>query len=374
MTDLRYGLLLPDDPEPVWLSGSATVGRHLDNDIVLAGEDVRDFHLRFETTARGPRLVVLEGATVHVDDAPVDGAYGLCPDDDVVIGRNSVKIVLEGNGGSCRWALHEPGVAQGIPVGRRLLIGRSDECSVRITEGHVSRRHALLKANGRWVWVKDLGSSNGTYVNGERLNGGCRLFHGDEVAFDQIRYQLIGDAPDLTPIRPLGDAPDQLPGEVPSESAEPAPASATVEIGAVSMDEAVSGEVPSVSGATLWGRSRPVDGRLFPLAFGRQTIGRGAESDIVIAEPSVSLRHAEIDLKPDGTYLVNLISTNGTWVNGAEIHTRRIRPGDVIHFGRVRFDYLEPRVPPQHRRIGLWWIVLLLAVGGAAAWLILAFT
>ncbi len=371
MSELRYGLILPDDHEPVWLDGTSTIGRHLDNDIVLAGEDVRDYHVRLDTTMRGPRLVVLEGATVHVGDVAVDGTIGLAPDDEFTIGRNEIRVIIEGAPGSCRWALHEPGVSQGIPIGRELLVGRADDAAIKIIEGHVSRRHALMRASGRWVWIKDLGSSNGTFINGERLRGASRLFHGDEIAFDQIRYQLIGDAPDLTPIRPPGDAPDQLPAGV---EASAAPASATVEVGAVAadlVDEPVSAQLaPAVTGPTLWGRSGPIRDQLFPLTFGRQTIGRAADADLVIAESSVSLNHAEVDLKPDGTYLVNLISTNGTWVNGAEIHTRRLQPGDVIHFGRVRTDYLEPRVPPQYRKLGIWWIALVAVIGAVIAYLV----
>lgn len=373
MSDLRYGLMLPDDQEPLWLEGTSTIGRHLDNDIVLAGEDVRDYHVRLDTTARGPRLVVLDGATVHVAAVAVEGTFGLAPDDEFTIGRNSIRVIIDGVAGSCRWALHEPGVAQGIPVGRDLLVGRADDAAIKIIEGHVSRRHATMRASGRWVWIKDLGSSNGTFINGERLHGASRLFHGDEIAFDQIRYQLIGDAPDLTPIRPPGDSPDQLPVGV---EAAATPATATVEIGAVAaevVDQPVLTQLPpAVAGPTLWGRSGPISGQLFPLAFGRQTIGRGPDADLVIAESSVSLNHAELDLKPDGTYLVNLISTNGTWVNGVEIHTRRLRPGDVIHFGRVRADYLEPRVAPQYRKLGVWWIALIAVIGAIIAYIVQA--
>ena len=95
----------------------------------------------------------------------------------------------------------------------------------------------------------------------------------------------------------------------------------------------------------LIGRSAPVTGRVFPLAFGRHLIGRGPDADIHLSEASVSLRHAELELRPDGAQLVNLISTNGTWINGAEIHTARLGNGDSIRIGRVTLQYQEPTLP-----------------------------
>jgi hypothetical protein len=51
----------------------------------------------------------------------------------------------------------------------RLTIGRSSECQLVVTDDTVSRRHAELRAqDGRWL-LRDLGSSNGTWVNGRRV-------------------------------------------------------------------------------------------------------------------------------------------------------------------------------------------------------------
>src|SRR5512133_2465588 len=57
------------------------------------------------------------------------------------------------------------------------VIGRGEDCDLRIPLGEVSRKHARLAKDGDALHLEDLGSSNGTYVNGERvqesgLNGG----------------------------------------------------------------------------------------------------------------------------------------------------------------------------------------------------------
>ncbi len=359
MTDARYVLVLLDEPDARFpLAGSVTVGRHLDNDIVIAGEDVRDFHVRIETNERGPRIIVLEGATAHVDANPIDGSAGLRPGAELVLGQHRLKLDFESSTPPCGWKLHRVGDGTGIPIAATLNIGRATDCDLQLVEGHVSRHHAQLHADRSAIWIEDLRSANGTFVNGDRVAGAWRVFHGDEISFDTIRYQLIGDAPDLTPIRPPGQPPDQLEvserivGEpVRAETAEIA--TATVEAGALSTATAIVPDA-AATGPMLIGRSAPVTGRVFPLAFGRHLIGRGPDADIHLSEASVSLRHAELELRPDGAQLVNLISTNGTWINGAEIHTARLGNGDSIRVGRVTLQYREPPSSNSNRGKVRW--------------------
>jgi pSer/pThr/pTyr-binding forkhead associated (FHA) protein len=109
-----------------------------------------------------------------------------------------------------------------------------------------------------------------------------------------------------------------------------------------------------------------VTGRIFPLAFGRHLIGRGPDADIHLSEASVSLRHAELELRPDGAQLVNLISTNGTWINGAEIHTARLGNGDSIRIGRVTLQYREPSTRRSKGRRWRLWVGLALAAALAS--------
>jgi pSer/pThr/pTyr-binding forkhead associated (FHA) protein len=66
-------------------------------------------------------------------------------------------------------AVRADGRRREVPVKRaRLVIGRKKECDLRIPVPSVSREHCELKVEGGKVVVRDLGSSNGTYVNGAR--------------------------------------------------------------------------------------------------------------------------------------------------------------------------------------------------------------
>jgi len=67
-----------------------------------------------------------------------------------------------------------------------LVVGRGPGCAVALSDDSVSRRHArLVFRDGAWI-IQDLGSTNGTIVNGERV-GRCRLELGDRVRLgDQL--------------------------------------------------------------------------------------------------------------------------------------------------------------------------------------------
>ena len=63
---------------------------------------------------------------------------------------------------------------------RRVVLGRSRECDIRIPDANVSRRHAEVRQEDATYWVVDLGSTNGTEVNGRRVERG-KLSDGDRI-------------------------------------------------------------------------------------------------------------------------------------------------------------------------------------------------
>lgn len=82
-----------------------------------------------------------------------------------------------------------------VPMtGARLTIGRSEENDIVLAEDtQVSRVHAVLEPlAGGWS-VRDVGSSNGTFLNGKRLAGEMRLGPGDEVRVGRTRIVLRGN-------------------------------------------------------------------------------------------------------------------------------------------------------------------------------------
>lgn len=103
---------------------------------------------------------------------------------------------------------------------------------------------------------------------------------------------------------------------------------------------AAAGEKRVVKGTPkLVGRSEVVAGRIIELAKSKTTVGRQEGNDIVIEDGTVSARHAQV-VSEDGVWrVVNLISTNGTSVNGNTAIVSYLGPGDVVAFGRVEFTF-----------------------------------
>ncbi len=101
-----------------------------------------------------------------------------------------------------------------IPLDRdRLVIGRLPECDVVLAQREASRMHAAIVRDGADYYVEDLGSRNGTFVNGERVEGRRQLRDGDEVSIGNVvtlRFHT-GD-PDSLPDQPanLGENEPQI--------------------------------------------------------------------------------------------------------------------------------------------------------------------
>ena len=65
--------------------------------------------------------------------------------------------------------------------GEPVVVGRHHECQIRVLDDAVSRRHAQITCQGNRFFVADLGSRNGTYLNGDRIHVPKPLHQGDRV-------------------------------------------------------------------------------------------------------------------------------------------------------------------------------------------------
>jgi FHA domain len=84
-----------------------------------------------------------------------------------------------------------------LPAGRRLSIteatpvGRSPDCPVHLDhDEYVSSRHALVTPAENGVWVEDLGSTNGTYVNGAQVTTARLLQAGDVIRIGETQLRV----------------------------------------------------------------------------------------------------------------------------------------------------------------------------------------
>ena len=86
----------------------------------------------------------------------------------------------------------ETGPLTGLSFGisESTLVGRSLDCDIAIVSPHVSRHHGRLEVEEEQLVVEDLGSSNGTVVNGKLIQGRHALHHEDELRFHDIIFRV----------------------------------------------------------------------------------------------------------------------------------------------------------------------------------------
>lgn len=211
--------------------GETSLGAAASNAVVLKGEGVQPIHASLLHDRRGLTLIVREGGqATHVNARPVREKAILRVGDMVSLGHVLVAIkpdsdqyvtsrippktsqdeVMSEQNNETRYRMAPPkAVLRGvsgtyfgkvIPVSGRLTIGRGNDCDLVLDEPEMSRRHAMVEATPAGIWLRDLGSSNGTYVNGVQVRDAV-LFTGDQLAFDRNRFLI--EAPG-TPTRPQG--------------------------------------------------------------------------------------------------------------------------------------------------------------------------
>jgi pSer/pThr/pTyr-binding forkhead associated (FHA) protein len=140
------------------------------------------------------------------------------------------------------------------------------------------------------------------------------------------------------------------------------------------LDEGVSLETARRASLVLMsdGSGNSADPRVFPLGSDRLTVGRSPICDVCIEEPSLSSEHARLVHSEDAWRIINLLSTNGVFVNGEKVFSHRLEHGDEIRLGRAVLRFQDPNgSDPASTKSG--WLPWLGVVAGASAVALLLF-
>jgi pSer/pThr/pTyr-binding forkhead associated (FHA) protein len=99
-----------------------------------------------------------------------------------------------------RYFIKKVTTGQQTPIASLMSIGRSEDSALRLIEGQPSRHHAQITLDPGGAFIEDLGSTNGTFVNGRRLDARVRqkLSGGDSVRFDVEEFTFVAPPPPAT--------------------------------------------------------------------------------------------------------------------------------------------------------------------------------
>jgi pSer/pThr/pTyr-binding forkhead associated (FHA) protein len=83
---------------------------------------------------------------------------------------------------------------QEVPIpGRKFFIGRAEDCHLRPHSDLISRHHCVILVEDAFVAVRDFGSKNGTFVNGQRITSEVELKPGDNLKVGQLEFKVHMD-------------------------------------------------------------------------------------------------------------------------------------------------------------------------------------
>lgn len=103
--------------------------------------------------------------------------------------------------------------------GDQLIIGRDTASNIAINDAEVSRKHARLTFQGGKYVIEDLGSTNGTFVNGQRLASPAVLKSGDVVSLGEqivLMYEALASDPGATVMSARKSQPRPAPAPIPA--------------------------------------------------------------------------------------------------------------------------------------------------------------
>src|ERR1043165_5899212 len=79
-----------------------------------------------------------------------------------------------------------------LRMNREIIIGRSSDLDMVLVEDMVSRRHAKITTTESDIFIQDMGSTNGTFVNGEKIAGRARLTENDRILVGTSIIKVVG--------------------------------------------------------------------------------------------------------------------------------------------------------------------------------------
>jgi pSer/pThr/pTyr-binding forkhead associated (FHA) protein/NADPH-dependent 2,4-dienoyl-CoA reductase/sulfur reductase-like enzyme len=380
----------------------SNIGRHPDNDIVLADEYVSSHHaqVRLETSAfmvsdTGSRngtflndVPVISAAPLRQGDVIRVGSVDLAVSvpasqvapsagfgsqqgqavSPVVIPSGEVPTVPTGGVApaprGATMAIAPPTAVMGWLdvsgrrvdlVGQTINIGRDPTSEVAIADPAVSYTHAQITRLGNDLYLRDVGSRNGTYANAQLVSVPHLLREGDviHVGTTDVTFHAAGPTPppaaaaQTAAYPPVAEPPAGVPPAPQPPGAPLAPPAAPAIAPAAPVPPAPAEVVPGPAGPTASPPAGPhlvvvvgpTVGLSFALVGDSLRVGRDpASATLLLRDQTVSRNHASLDRRGNEWLVTDQGSTNGTFVNGQRLAPQQpvpLQPGARVKFGDV---------------------------------------
>ncbi|CAG37299.1 FHA domain-containing protein [Desulfotalea psychrophila] len=322
------------------------IGRDKSNDLVLADTDISAFHAEIQTEETRSYLVDLGSANgSFVGGKKIVGRQEIRAWDTIRFGSVDAEVVDPGQRHPTTvmavigdadlkrglqattvrpvigdWSLlgaNDPVRGKVFPLVGKMVMGRGPGCDIVIDSSCISGKHAELEEKAGCLQIRDLSSTNGTFVAGKKITF-AELRSGDEFRIDEVVFKVQGPVADIsrTMVR------------------------SAVGLGKKQVNKAVAGTQlgANAAGNRLVGRG-VFSGQIFNLKGAVLTVGRTEENDIVLNEATVSSRHARLLVVGGGWKVEDSGSQNGTIINGKPVESQELKDGDLISFGKAECCY-----------------------------------
>ena len=354
--------------------GTVALGSDAGCAIQVGGADVLPKHALFEGTPDGQVVirkavpaaeVLINGVRLGAEPTP------LLHGDKVQVGPNELTFVDERRSGSTQYveAVNLPqmlaqaakakagktgntgGRVVSLTDGREyavagasLVFGREATCDVVVTGKDISRRHAEIMVTPKGYAIVD-SSTNGTWVNDERVQGQRVLARGDVIKLGEDSFRFYADVAPAAPSPPPPGPAASQPPAAPQSSPAPATGSSGERLKNTSFGMPAA---PPPAGrasqagplANMLVRSGTLKGQRIQLRTPVINIGRADYNDVVLPDESVSTSHAKLQRREGVWILTDVESTNGTFVDGERVQgDAALAPGAMVRFGDVQLVF-----------------------------------
>jgi pSer/pThr/pTyr-binding forkhead associated (FHA) protein len=366
----------------MWLvDSSIKIGKDPKCDIVVDEAQVDAIHCELVVDQSDITLKNLSpNRSVFVNDTPVTGSQKLVAWDIVRLGKAELEIIdplkershssqsVQSSKTVIRPAISEwmlkansaPLVGQFFQVNHSFTIGRDEKADIVVPLSFISRIHVKLVIKKEKLYVEDASSSNGTYVNDEKIKA-CELRNNDELRLDEFSFLVVG--PELveqhkprTIVREKKEILDRIKKTATKSQNKPDLASGKVFLHDIDKHSA---------------------GKVYEIVRTHNHLSKMLGHHLSTSEKSVSARHIYLSETDLGWEIVNNGASDGLLINDRMQIRAILQDGDEIIVGgtklkfqsqgEVPLNYFKPR-GTKSTSSKLVWFLLLAGIAAAVAY------